>query len=285
MRIVRPSVLLAALAFALVPACRTARPSQVESAPASLSPTPSTALVAPSDATRTSPPQASASASRPSTAPAPAAAHTDAPNAAVATANRDKHGPHDLAQYIQSLQSDARVAELRVDVVLAKLALPDDAMIGDLGCGPGIFTLAFAKACPNGVVYASDIEPAELDVVRQKIDDTNRRNIVPVLASADDAHFPPRQLDVVFVADTYHHLDDRVNYLKRLGKALKPGGRLVILDYKAGPLKIGPPPEHKLPAGLMDKELVDAGWKLVERFDTHPYHDFEVWRLVQPWEK
>jgi ubiquinone/menaquinone biosynthesis C-methylase UbiE len=158
-------------------------------------------------------------------------------------------------------------------------------MIGDLGCGPGIFTLAFAKACPNGVVYASDIEPAQLDVVRKKIHDTNRRNIVPVLASEDDAHFPPAQLDIVFIADTYHHLDDRVAYMRRLAKALKPGGRLVVLDYKPGVLKIGPPPEHKLAAGVMDKELVEAGWKLVERFDTHPYHDFEVWRLVQPWEK
>jgi ubiquinone/menaquinone biosynthesis C-methylase UbiE len=145
--------------------------------------------------------------------------------------------------------------------------------------------MAFAKACPNGVVYASDIEPAELDVVRQKIHDKRLRNVVPVLASEDDPHFPPGQLDVVFVADTYHHLDDRVAYMRRVAKALKPGGRLVVLDYKPGPQKIGPPPEHKLPAGVMDKELVDAGWKLVERFDTHPYHDFEVWRAVQPWEK
>ena len=108
---------------------------------------------------------------------------------------------------------------------------------------------------------------------------------MPVLASEDDPHFPPGQLDVVFIADTYHHLENRVTYMRRVAKALKPGGRLVVLEYKAGPLKIGPPPEHKLAAGVMDKELVEAGWKLVERFDTHPYHDFEVWRAVQPWEK
>src|SRR4029078_3407483 len=189
------------------------------------------------------------------------------------------------AEYIKSLQSESRVAELKVDVVLSKLALPDDAMVGDLGCGPGIFSMAFAKACPNGVVYASDVEPAQLDVVSKKIHDTKVHNVVPVFASLDAPHFPPGQLDVVFIADTYHHLDDRVKYMRQLAKVLKPGGRLVVLDYKPGPLKIGPPPEHKLPAGVVDKELLDAGWKLVQKFDTHPNHDFEVWRAVQPWEK
>lgn len=304
MRIATVHVPIAALLLAFFAACKAgapreievepSSPTSIESAPSSVAPT-STSGEQPS--TSAAPAQGSAAASPSPTAP-PATTEKHAPTAAPAPsfaapavsdkpvhANRDKHGPDDVAQYIESLESKSRVADLKVDVVLPKLALPDDAIVGDLGCGPGIFTMAFSKACPNGVVYASDVEPAQLDVVSKKMRDAKVHNVVPVLASFDDPHFPPGQLDVVFIADTYHHLDDRVSYMRQLARVLKPGGRLVVLEYKAGPLKVGPPPEHKLPAGLMDKEISEAGWKLVERFDTHPNHDFEVWRVVQPWEK
>jgi ubiquinone/menaquinone biosynthesis C-methylase UbiE len=199
--------------------------------------------------------------------------------------NRDTHGEGDVPRYIQSLEAPKRVAELQVDVVLQKLELPSDAEIGDLGCGPGIFALAFARAATEGVVYASDIEPRQLDEVRAKIRASGLDNIVPVLASSDSPHFPPARLDMVFVADTYHHLENRVEYMRRLQRTLKPGGRLVLLEYKPGELPVGPAADHKLGAGQLERELTEAGFKRVARFDTHPYHDFEVWRVLQPWER
>lgn len=174
--------------------------------------------------------------------------------------------------------------ELRVDVVISKLQLPRTAVVGDLGCGPGIFTMAFAAACPEGVVYASDIEPAQIDRVREKVEQRGLRNVVPVLAGLQDPHFPLASLDVVFVADTYHHLEDRIAYFKRIKDVLKPDGRLVVLDYKPGKLPVGPAPKHKLPEGLMDKELERAGYVLIDRFNTHAFHDFEVWRPRRTWE-
>lgn len=205
--------------------------------------------------------------------------------ASSSATNRDKHGPADLDEYIQKLQSPGRVADLGVDKVIDKLHLPADAQVGDLGCGPGVFSMAFAKACPRGVVFASDVEPAQLDQVNVKIAAEGARNVVPVLAAYDDPHFPPARLDLVFIADTFHHLEDRVAYLRRLQGVFTPSGRLAILEYKPGPLPVGPPPDHKLAAGEMEKELVEAGYARVERFDTHPNHDFEIWRVVQAWEK
>ncbi|MFN0242361.1 MAG: class I SAM-dependent methyltransferase [Planctomycetota bacterium] len=214
------------------------------------------------------------------------AGHThDTPAERASTANRDKHADPDVQQYIARLQSEERVADLQIGVVVGKLALPADAVIGDLGCGPGLFAVAFAQACARGVVYASDIEPAQLDQVRQRLVRNDLRNVVPVLASADDPHFPPARLDVVFIGDTYHHLSDRVAYMRRLQSTLRPTGRLVVLEYKPGDLAVGPPADHKLPEGVMRRELSDAGYTLVEHFDTHPYHDFEIWRVLQAWEK
>ena len=193
--------------------------------------------------------------------------------------NRDRHGDQDVARYIQRLESEERVADLRIDVVVEKLALPADAVVGDLGCGPGLFATAFAKACPRGLVYASDIEPRQLDRVRERVQELDVGNVVPVLASADDPHFPAGTLDVLFVADTYHHLEDRVAYFERLHPALKADGRLAVLEYKPGKIPVGPPPDHKLPGGVMQSELEQAGFVLVEKLDTHLWHDFEIWRV------
>ena len=196
--------------------------------------------------------------------------------------NRDPLGEPDVARYIERLQAPDRLETLQIPRVVETLSLSADAVVGDLGCGPGIFALAFANACPRGIVYASDVEPAQLDQVREHVVATGLRHVVPVLASSDDPHFPPGRLDLVFVGDTYHHLPDRVAYMRRLAATLKRDGRLAVLEYKPGPLPVGPPPEHKLPAGLREQELSAAGYVLVERYETHPYHDFEVWRFAEP---
>jgi SAM-dependent methyltransferase len=199
--------------------------------------------------------------------------------------NRDTKGRRDVDEYIALLESPERQRELQIDVVVAKLELPTDAAVGDLGCGPGLFALAFARACPDGVVFASDLEPRQIDRVREKIETAGLRNVVPVLAGVADPHFPPASLDLVFIGDTYHHLEDRVEYMQRLKSTLKPGGRVALFDYKPGPQPVGPPPEHKLAAGVMDQEMEEAGYVLIDRFDTHPHHDFELWRPRMPWER
>ncbi len=194
-----------------------------------------------------------------------------------APSNRDPRGPDDVAHYIQRLQSPDRIRYLRPDRVVEKLALPPDAVVADLGSGPGIFTVRLARACPSGVVYAVDVEPRQLDTVRARMAEQGIRNVVPVLASYDDPHLPPGGIDLIFISDTYHHLTDRVAYLRRLKRYLRPNGRLAILEYRSGELAVGPPAHHKLPAGVRQQELREAGWELVTRFDTHRYHDFELW--------
>lgn len=265
---------------ALLTSCRTNRPATAPVDPESRS---QAALEgAPSSSTAQAEPHAPSST--------PNAAPNAAPHAAPSTAprvssNRDPHGDPDVGRYVARLASPDRIAELRVDEVVAKLAIASDAIVGDLGSGPGIFAIPFARAAHEGFVLASDVEPGQLDALRAELAAADVHNVVPVLASMDDPHFLPARMDVVFVGDTYHHLRDRVAYFRRLQAALAPGGRLAILEYKPGKLPVGPAEDHKLPDGLRESELAEAGYSLVERFTTHAYHDFEVWRVVQPWEK
>jgi SAM-dependent methyltransferase len=210
------------------------------------------------------------------TAPLPAPLPTS-----TAPANRDPHGNPDVVRYIGMLEAPSRLETLQVATVVERLAPAPDAVIGDLGCGPGSFAVAFAAAAPRGLVYAADVEPAQLDALRAKIAGDKYPNIVPVLASFDDPHFPLGRMNLVFIGDTYHHLQDRVAYLSRLKACLAPQGRLAILDYKPGDQPVGPPKAHKLEPGVMERELRAAGWKQVAKYDTHPWHDFEVWVPAQ----
>jgi len=102
--------------------------------------------------------------------------------------------------------------------------------------------------------------------------------VVPVLASFGSPHLPPGRIDVLFISDTYHHLEDRVAYVRDLRRLLAPGGRLVVFEYKPGDLPVGPPADHKLPAGVLESELAEAGWELVVDHASHQYHDFTEWR-------
>jgi SAM-dependent methyltransferase len=192
-------------------------------------------------------------------------------------ANRDRRGPPDVERYIEMLEREERIRYLQPDRVIEALRLPPDAIVADLGSGPGVFALRLARACPEGVVYAVDVEPRQLDVLRARMAEWEVRNIVPVLASYDDPHLPPGRVDLILISDTYHHLSDRVEYMRRIQRYLAPGGRLAIVEYRAGDLPVGPPAHHKLAEGERQKELREAGWERALRLDAHTYHEFEIW--------
>lgn len=192
-------------------------------------------------------------------------------------ANRDTHGPTDVDSYIQNLLRVERIEELRPDEVVAALMLAENAVVADLGSGPGVFTIPLARHLSRGVVYAVDVEPRQLDALRDRVAEEGLNNVVPVLASYSTPHLPPSHLDLILIVDTYHHLEERVEYFGRLRSMLRPGGRLAILEYKSGDLPVGPPVTRKLPEGRRAEELRAAGYSMLRSFDMHEYHDFEVW--------
>jgi len=87
-------------------------------------------------------------------------------------------------------------------------------------------------------------------------------------------------VDVVLIVDTFHHLDDRVNYLRRLKPFLKPAGRIAIVDFKKEPLPVGPPPEHKLAREQVVEEFAAAGYRLAAEPAVLPYQYFLIFSVV-----
>lgn len=141
--------------------------------------------------------------------------------------------------------------------VVAALAIPRGASVADIGAGGGYFSFRFADAVGDeGRVYAVDVDPDMLGYLRERVRDEQRANIEVVEAAPDDSRLPASSVDLIFLCNTYHHLSDRSEYFDALRARLRPGGRIAIVEYKAG--------AHGTSAELIRAELADAGYRSVQ---------------------
>jgi ubiquinone/menaquinone biosynthesis C-methylase UbiE len=173
--------------------------------------------------------------------------------------------PFDNAAYWSSVFDDPkRDGWQRPDAVVAALALQPGMWVADLGAGTGYFSRRLAQAVAPGVLFAVETEPNLVTHLRARAEREHTDNVVPVLASASNPRLPPGALDLVLIVDTYHHIDDRLTYFRRLQGMLKPTGRVAIIDWHKHPLPEGPPPEHKLAREHVLAEMTQSGWRLLE---------------------
>jgi len=199
--------------------------------------------------------------------------------AAAQVANQEHHPPRTTSRYIQALEDPSRDAWQQPEKVMAKLALKPGERIADLGSGPGYFTLRFARSVgPTGKVYAVDISNEMLNYLVKQARADHLMNIQTVLAEPHNPRLPPASVDMIFICDTLHHIPDRTTYYPLLIRALKPGGRLVNIDFYKRSLPVGPPVEMKIPKGQMIREAEAAGFHLLRQYDFLKYQYFLVFK-------
>lgn len=105
--------------------------------------------------------------------------------------------------------------------------------VADVGAGTGLFTRLFAGAVgPKGKVYAVDIAPKFIEHIEKTCKQANIQNVTGVVCRADDVKLPPRSVDLVFICDTYHHFEFPFRTMASIHQALRPGGRLVVIDFR-----------------------------------------------------
>jgi arsenite methyltransferase len=193
------------------------------------------------------------------------------------TQHQEHHPPRSTSRYIQALEDPSREAWQQPEKVMATLALKPGERVADLGSGPGYFTLRFARAVgPSGKVYAVDISHEMLDYLEKQARAEHLTNMQPVLAGPHDPKLRPASVDVIFICDTLHHISDRSTYYPLLMRALRPGGRLVNIDFYKRSLPVGPPVEMKIPKAEMIREAEGAGFRLVQQYDFLEYQYFVV---------
>lgn len=193
----------------------------------------------------------------------------------AAAARGGTHGnPSDLEDYARRLADPARDAWQRPDEVVAALGLGSGTVACDVGAGPGYFTLRLARAVgPRGWVYAVDVEPRLLAALRDRLDAEGIANVTPVLSVPSDPLLPSGTCDVVLLVNTYHHFPDGPAYLRRLAAALRPGGRIVNVDFEKRPTPFGPAVAHRVSREAFVADAAAAGLEVAAepRLLEHQY--------------
>ena len=156
------------------------------------------------------------------------------------------------------------------------LGLAEDAKVADVGSGTGYFAVRLARAVPRGKVYGVDVEPDMTRYLGERARREGLGNLEAVQGGQTEARLP-EPVDLVLVVDTYHHLGDRVAYMRRLAETLRPGGRVAIIDFRMDSPK-GPPAKHKLTPEQVRQEMEAAGYGLAQTHDFLPDQYFLVFQ-------
>jgi ubiquinone/menaquinone biosynthesis C-methylase UbiE len=191
---------------------------------------------------------------------------------------RDRfQNPTNLEAYIAEQESPNRAAWQKPEEVLDALSIAAGQTVCDIGAGPGYFALRVAKRVgPTGRVFAVDVEPKILDVLRARIEKARARNVTPVLGLADDPLLPPRSCDLVLIVDAYHHFPDRPNYLRRVAALMRPGARLANVDWQKRKTALGPEQGHRVAREDFLADAAKAGLRLVAEPKFLPNHYFLI---------
>ena len=157
------------------------------------------------------------------------------------------------------------------------MGLRERMKVADVGTGIGYMLPYLSHAVgPAGVVYAEDIQPAMLQVIRQRMQVENLLNVRPVLGTPSDPRLP-KGLDAALIVDSYHEMDDTSNptqvvtLLRNIAQSLKPQGRLGIVDFKPGGGGPGPAPDQRVDPQSVIKAAKAAGLELMFREEIPPF--------------
>lgn len=191
----------------------------------------------------------------------------------VAAQEHHPHRPMPLNRYIALLEDPQRDEWQKPETVITALKLQPGQFVADIGAGTGYFTLRLARAVgESGTVFAVDVDSGMLDYLRQRLAKEGIRNVQVMQVPPHDPLLVDGSVDLIFVCNTYHHIEDRAVYLRKLRKALKPTGRLVIIDfYKKEGIPVGPPLQMRIGEDTVRQELHTAGFQVVEQLAVLPY--------------
>lgn len=165
-----------------------------------------------------------------------------------------------------------RDAEEDTTAMMKALGLEPGDVVCDVGAGNGYHTLLFAEAvAPGGEAVAVDIQPEMLELLKQRAAEAKVDNVRTILGQATDPKLPPGTCDLVFLADVYHELSDPPAMLGHLRTALKPGGAVALLEFRAEDPSVPIKPLHKMTKAQIDKELTANGFRLRRSYDELPW--------------
>lgn len=187
------------------------------------------------------------------------------------------HSFADVESWVARFEGPERDAWQKPNEVVRALGLSPTDRVAEIGAGTGYFAVRLARAVPGGRVWGIDLEPNMVRHLEARVAGEGLANLSCALATAGDPRLPG-PVDLLLVANTYHHLEARPAYFARLATCLAPGGRLVIIDFRKGDLPVGPPDDMKLAPDVVRAELEEAGLVQIAQETFLPHQYFLVFR-------
>ncbi len=195
------------------------------------------------------------------------------------TAAGDQHYDNKEAALASFEEPDRDSWAMPAEIVEA-LAIEPSMDIADVGAGSGYFTRRLATAAPHGTTYAVDVDADFKSYIEEHRAQWHTPNIVTRLAVYEHPLLPVASVDLVFISNTYSFLQDRKGYFTAVHKALRPGGRLAVIDWRVDaecPRQLDcPKVVERVAEAIAVEELAGVGFTVLERHDFLPYQYFMI---------
>ena len=169
------------------------------------------------------------------------------------------------------LERTEREKEEAPSKAIALLGLAPDAVLADIGAGSGYYSFRIARLLPKGKVVAVDIQPEMLAFLKAEAAKLGVKNVQPHLGAVDDVRLPPASLDAALMVDAYHEFDHPAEMLASLRAALRPKGRIYLLEFRAEDENVPIKPHHKMTEAQARKEFEACGFRFVTNKPDLPW--------------
>jgi FkbM family methyltransferase len=172
---------------------------------------------------------------------------------------------------ISWLERPEREKEERVTLLLKNMDLKPGMVVADIGAGSGYHAVRMAKMVGDGKIYAVDVEPQMIAYLDKKIKDEQIPNIKTVLGKEQSIELSPGTIDIMLMVDVYHELSFPYEIAKSMLEALKPGGKLFLIEYRSEDSAVPIKQVHKMTQKQAVKELKAAGFSFVKNLGNLPW--------------
>lgn len=169
------------------------------------------------------------------------------------------------------LERDQRTHEEMPDEVVANMSLEPDDVVADVGAGTGYFSFRIAQQLPQGKVLATDIQPEMLAIMEQRKQENGITNVETLLGTIEDPGLPANSVDAVLLVDAYHEFSHPFEMMQGIVNALKPGGRLFLVEYRAEDDTVPIRPLHKMSEEQVVREMSVFGLQWDDNLDFLPW--------------
>ena len=177
------------------------------------------------------------------------------------------------------LERPERKDEERTDLLMDALKFHDGEVVADIGCGSGFISRNIAKRIGSGFIYGVDIQPEMLALLTRRMAMFRITNVKPVLGTTTDPNLPPASCDTMIMVDVYHEFDQPFEMIRSMISELKPGGRIVFVEFRKEDPKVQIKEVHKMTEAQVRKEMaVHPELEYVENIDVLPIQHILIFK-------